>query len=67
VFTRKEMIDRMLAGEPVDEVLAGAVVCLVTREESKRLTRQDHEVPSLRGWERYQAAGIEVVDMADGI
>jgi hypothetical protein len=63
VVTRKLLVDRMLA-EPqrVGEILATAVACVVTREEHRRLSEATRADPSLEGWDRYAAAGIEVVD-----
>jgi hypothetical protein len=56
VVPRQLLIDRLIA-EPgrAPEILAFAVACVVTREEHSRLPDGD-------GWERYEAAGIEVVD-----
>lgn len=64
VVPRKLLVDRMLA-EPnaIPEILASAVACLVTVEEHRRLTALP---PTIEGWDRYRAVGIEVTDMADG-
>lgn len=66
VIERKQLVDRLLAGEPVGEVLKEAVACLVTVDEHKTLTRISKENPDLEGWARYEAAGIEVVDRGGG-
>jgi hypothetical protein len=67
VFTRRELTSRLLA-EPdkAREILQSAIACVVTMEEHRRLTAEDRRNPSLRGWERYKAAGIEVVDTDGG-
>jgi hypothetical protein len=61
VITRKALIDAMLA-EPrhADEILRGAIACIVTVEEHARLTALG---PHSAGWERYRAASIDVFDM----
>jgi hypothetical protein len=64
VLTRQALVANMLAEpERVQELLMSAVGCVVTREEHAVLTQFDrtHE-----GWERYLAAGIDVMDMQDG-
>jgi hypothetical protein len=43
-----------------EEILRGAIACVVTVEEHARLTALGPE-PS--GWERYRAASIDVFDM----
>jgi hypothetical protein len=60
VFTRKDLTDRILA-EPqhVREILCDAIGCVVTVDEHKRLSRV---AGTIRGWNRYTAAGVEVVD-----
>jgi hypothetical protein len=65
VFPRKWLRERMLA-EPdrVEEIMAMAVACLVTRDEHVRLTAVTQAQPELDGWNRYAAAGIEVVDLS---
>lgn len=45
------------------EILGMAVSCLVTKSEHERLASVE---ASLFGWERYQAAGIEVLDAGEG-
>lgn len=64
VVPRKNLVDRMLADpDAIPEILASAVACLVTVEEHRRLTALP---PSVEGWDRYRAAGVEVRDMLDG-
>lgn len=48
----------------VDDVIARAIGCVVTRTEHRRLTEVGRARPELDGWARYEAAGIEVVDLA---
>jgi hypothetical protein len=63
VFTRKDLTARLMADpEQAREILQSAIACVVTVEEHRRLAAAEKENPQLRGWERYQAAGIEVVD-----
>jgi len=66
VFPRKWLRERMLA-EPdrFQEIMAMAVACLVTRNEHVRLTDVTRAHPELEGWNRYAAAGIEVVDLGE--
>ena len=59
------LVDRMLAGEPVREVLRGAIACTVTVEEHKLLTKLSQARSELESWNRYEAAGIEVVDRGE--
>src|SRR5258706_16022661 len=61
VFTRKDITARILATpEQAREILRDAIGCVVTVEEHRRLSPFDR---THRGWERYNAAGIDVVDM----
>ena len=65
VFTRKVLTDRILAKpELAREILRDAIACVVTVEEHQRLSSVS---ASLRGWDRYKAAGIEVVDTDSAI
>jgi hypothetical protein len=57
VHERKELIHRLLSGEPVDVVIKDAVACMVTKEEHRRLGQSDES-----GWFRYNEAGIQVYD-----
>ncbi|MEO8381116.1 MAG: hypothetical protein ABI779_15745 [Acidobacteriota bacterium] len=63
VVTRKALTDAILR-EPqrASELLGTATGCVVTIDEHTRLTRITREQPHLRGWERYTAAGIEIID-----
>jgi hypothetical protein len=64
VFTRKDLTTRIIAEpERAREILQDAIACVVTVDEHKRLSRLGD---SIRGWDRYTAAGIEVVDTASG-
>lgn len=67
VFTRRQLADWILAN-PTDGVIEFVINnlafgCTVTRDEHERLTAFDK---THVGWDRYQAAGIEVVDMSSG-
>src|SRR5204863_9144842 len=53
VHTRKSLVTALLDGEPIDDVLARAIACVVTRPEHKLLKAGD-------GWDRY--SGIKVID-----
>jgi len=60
VFTRKDITDRIIAEpERTREILRDAIGCVVTVDEHRKLTTID---PSLRGWDRYTAAGVDVED-----
>jgi hypothetical protein len=65
VYTRRSLVERMLADPSSIEVVIReqAIGCVVTKDEHRRLSFFDrtHE-----GWERYRAAGIDVLDMAAG-
>jgi hypothetical protein len=65
VYTRRSLIRRMLddpscIGTVIREQAIG---CVVTKAEHRQLSRFDK---SHEGWERYRAAGIDVLDMAAG-
>jgi hypothetical protein len=65
--TRKVLVDRLVAApERCEQTMQGAVACCVLRDEHKRLTALDGASRSLTGWQRYAAAGIEVIDLATG-
>lgn len=57
VFTRRELIERLLTGEKVESVVCDAVACLVTPQEHQVLGDS-----SGMGWQRYKNAGIRVFD-----
>lgn len=60
VFTRSDITDRIMAEpERAREILRDAIACVVTVDEHRKLTSVD---PSLRGWDRYTAAGVDVED-----
>ena len=63
VITRKELVTAIMR-EPhrAGELLSTAVGCVVTVDEHKRLTQVTRQQPHLHGWERYTAAGIEIID-----
>ena len=57
VFERRELVQRLLNGEPTDTVVSDAIACIVTKQEHIKLGA------SLKsGWERYLDAGIRVFD-----
>lgn len=67
VFTRRQLADWILAN-PTDGVIEFVINnlafgCVVTQDEHARLTVFDR---TNVGWDRYQAAGIQVVDMSTG-
>jgi hypothetical protein len=67
VDERAKMADRLIAHpDELDSILDLAVGCVVTKEEHARLTQVSRQQPELDGWDRYVAAGIEVVDMVSG-
>lgn len=59
VIPRKELISAIIK-EPLRarELLTTAIACTVTVKEHQRLTAISREQPELRGWSRYEAAGI---------
>lgn len=64
VFTRQDLCERLMKPDSnVRSVLKDAVACVVTVDEHTRLTSVTRANPSLKGWDRYEAAGIEVVDV----
>lgn len=62
IVERKELIQRLLAGEEVESVVADAVACIVTKVEHTLLGKT-----RASGWSRYNEAGIRVYDSMDGI
>ena len=64
VVTRKELTSALIAGpvtiEAVRRTMSDAVACLVTKREHDQLSEVARE---LRGWARYEAAGIECRDL----
>jgi hypothetical protein len=69
VFTRKWLIEQMLYEPSAVEVVLRefAIACTVTRGEHQLLARSERANPELPGWERYSAAGVEVIDMTSGL
>jgi hypothetical protein len=64
VYERQKLVDALLAAPADDDaVVARAVGCVVTRREHARLTAVSRARPELDGWERYEAAGVKVVDL----
>jgi hypothetical protein len=63
VIPRKQLVTAIM-NDPTRAraLLATAIGCVVTKEEHERLNRITREQPQLQGWERYQAAGITVID-----
>jgi hypothetical protein len=68
VYPRKWLIEQMLdSPDTVEMVLTHfAIACTVTSDEHRRLARAEKVDPLLTGWERYHAAGVEVIDTATG-
>ena len=63
VHTRLSLAQRMVRGtESVEEVLADALACLVTRAEDKLLRKVPNHI---QGWERYRRVRIAVFDMQE--
>ena len=63
VFTRKDLTDQIMKDPArARQILSQAVGCVVTVEEHRLLAKAERENPTLRGWERYTAAGIEWLD-----
>lgn len=64
VYTRKDITDQLLAApSQARKILRSVIGCVVTKEEHDKLTAASRKYPDLKGWQRYEAAGIEVVDM----
>lgn len=67
VVTRRSLIAKMIASpEEVEDIVGSAVACCVLRDEHKRLAAVEKADPELVGWDRYRAAGIEVIDLTTG-
>lgn len=69
VRPRGEVIAELIAGgaELVPLILPQATACLVTDAEYRRLEAISQPLtPWQRGWDRYAAAGLAVVDLGDG-
>lgn len=63
VTTRKHLIDDILIHpEQARAIASTAIGCVVTKQEHELLTRITREQPKLRGWDRYHAAGITIID-----
>ena len=69
VFQRAKMVTALekamekATPDKIDQILTKAVGCVVTVEEHKRLEKFDKKCD---GWERYQKAGILVIDTLTG-
>ena len=67
VFEISKLIKELRADPGgIDGIVAKAVACVVTRQEHKSLTELSRGNPNLHGWDRYQAAGIQVIDTKTG-
>jgi hypothetical protein len=67
VFSRRALVEDLLSNPgDIDEVLRRAVGCVVTAKEHALLKVVSHRHPDLKGWSRFQKAGIEVVDLQEG-
>lgn len=64
VLTRKFLVDQIIA-EPtrIEEIFERAIGCTVLRSEHKLITKAEQLNPTLFGWDRYLAAGVEVWDL----
>lgn len=69
VYPRKWLIEQILnSPSAVEMVLTHfAIACTVTADEHRLLASAEKANPGLAGWERYHAAGVEVIDMATGV
>lgn len=69
VYPRKWLIEQMLDSPSAVELVLThfAIACTVTTDEHRLLARAEKANPKLAGWERYHAAGVEVIDMATGV
>ena len=66
VFTRKSLIDELLSAPgDFETIMSKAVACTVLTSEHALLRSVEKQNPSLVGWDRYRAAGIEVFDLAE--
>lgn len=68
VYPRKWLVKQMLdSPDAVEMVLTHfAIACTVTSDEHRRLAHAERANPALTGWNRYHAAGVEVIDTATG-
>lgn len=63
IFTRKHIIQQLLANpQNSDLILDQVVACIVTKEQHEKLSVV---APVLVGWDRYRQAGIKVLDMSN--
>ena len=62
VYERKELIDRLLNGEPLEQVFSDMVACIVTKDEHLALSKSNRS-----GWDRYKDTNIKVYDSQDGV
>ena len=68
VVPRKALIKAMLEHpRRAGEIAGSAIGCTITRAEHAILTNQDRQQSELKGWDRYRAAGIVVIDTSTGI
>ena len=51
------------SGADIDGVLSQAIACVVTRDEHRRIDEASRRDRTLVGWDRYRAAGVEVIDL----
>jgi hypothetical protein len=68
VVERKKLVQALLDNPTnADRIADKAVGCTVTRTEHQRLTSLSRKHPELDGWERYERAGIVVMDAITGL
>lgn len=67
VYRRKEMVQKLIdSPDQIDQILKRAIACIVTKDEHELLNHIDQKHSGEDGWQRYELAGIEVIDMLSG-
>jgi hypothetical protein len=68
VYRCNPMVDLLMQANPaeIDEIIADAIGCTVTKAEHKELDKVDRRDPKIDGWKRYERAGIVVIDQTTG-
>lgn len=67
VFENRKLIGKILDNpDNIEKVVNDCIGCVVTKKEHERLTKISRENPCLEGWQRYDKAGIKVVDRKNG-
>lgn len=67
VVEKQKIVSELILGnDSVENIVARAVGCVVTKDEHVRLTSVSRHDSSLDGWNRYKAGGVRVFDLKTG-